>query len=229
VDVEADGPVPGRYSLVSLGACVAAVLVAAGRVEIIDPDQHTFYRELKPISETWNEEALAVSGLTREHVAQHGAEPSVASTEFVAWVDEMAARFHAKPVFAAYPLGFEWQFAYHYMLVYAGRSPFGHSAHFDMKTAYAVLARIGVREATKRDMPPELLGSRRHTHNALDDAKGAISSRAFSVCFTPLRRSTPTWTDRNGRNGQRRLGQRSGMSLDGCGPRPPESGRLPGP
>jgi hypothetical protein len=105
VDVEADGPVPGRYSLVSLGACVAAVLAAAGRVEIIDPDQHTFYRELKPISETWNEEALAVSGLTREHVAQHGAEPSVASTEFVAWVDEMVARFHAKPVFAAYPLG----------------------------------------------------------------------------------------------------------------------------
>jgi hypothetical protein len=35
VDVEADGPVPGRYSLVSLGACVAAVLAAAGRVEII--------------------------------------------------------------------------------------------------------------------------------------------------------------------------------------------------
>jgi hypothetical protein len=58
------------------------------------------------------------------------------------------------------------------MLVYAGRSPFGHSAHFDMKTAYAVLARIGVREATKRNMPPELLGSRRHTHNALDDVKG---------------------------------------------------------
>ena len=172
VDVEAEGPVPGRYSLVSLGACVAAVRASDGRVEIIDPDRHTFYRELKPASEQWNAEALAVSGLTREYLAQHGAEPSVATREFVAWVDEMAKGFDAKPVFAAYPLGFDWQFAYHYMLLYAGRSPFGHSAHFDMKTAYAVLARVGVRDASKRNMPPKLLGSRRHTHNALDDAKG---------------------------------------------------------
>jgi hypothetical protein len=172
VDVEADGPVPGPYSLVSLGACVAAFRTADGRVDIIDPDQHTFYSELKPISETWNYDALAVSGLTREHLAENGAEPSVAITEFVGWVDEIAARFKAKPVFAAYPLGFDWQFAYYYMLVYAGRSPFGHSAHFDMKTAYAVHAHVGVREATKRNMPLALLGSRKHTHNALDDAKG---------------------------------------------------------
>jgi hypothetical protein len=172
VDVEADGPVPGPYSLVSLGACVAAVRAADGRVDIIDPDQHTFYRELKPISEKWNDDALAVSGLTRAHLAERGAEPSLALMEFVDWVDEIAARFQAKPVFAAYPLGFDWQFAYYYMIVYAGRSPFGHAAHFDMKTAYAVHARVGVREATKSNMPSALLGSRRHTHNALDDAKG---------------------------------------------------------
>jgi hypothetical protein len=112
---------------------------------------------LKPISEKWNEDALAVSGPTREDLAHDGADPSVASAEFVTWVDEMVEHFHAKPVFAAYPLGFDWQFAYHYMLVYAGRSPFGHSAHFDMKTAFAVLARIGLRKATKRNMPPALL------------------------------------------------------------------------
>jgi Exonuclease len=172
VDVEADGPVPGAYSLVSLGACVAAVRTTDGRVNTVDPDHHTFYRELKPISDKWNDDALAVSGLTRDHLLENGAEPSVAMTDFVGWVDEIAASFRARPVFAAYPLGFDWQFAYYYMLVYAGRSPFGHSAHFDMKTAYAVHAGVGVREATKRNMPPALLGSRRHTHNALDDAKG---------------------------------------------------------
>jgi hypothetical protein len=192
VDVEADGPVPGPYSLVSLGACVAALRTAGGRVDVIDPDQHTFYRELKPISEKWNEDALAVSGLKREHLAEYGAEPSVAITEFVGWVDEIAASFQAKPVFAAYPLGFDWQFAYYYMLVYAGRSPFGHSGHFDMKTAYAVHARVGVREATKRNMPPALLGSRRHTHNALDDAKGQadLLARLFGW-FTAAPLSAP--------------------------------------
>jgi hypothetical protein len=144
---------------------------------------------LKPISEKWNEDALAVSGPTREDLAHDGADPSVASAEFVTWVDEMVEHFHAKPVFAAYPLGFDWQFAYHYMLVYAGRSPFGHSAHFDMKTAFAVLARIGLREATKRNMPPALLGSRSHTHNALDDAKGQAARATIFLAGDDVGRS----------------------------------------
>ena len=172
VDVEADGPIPGPYSLVSLGACVAAVRDSAGEIEVVDPDLNTFYRELKPISEQWNAEALAVSRLTREHLEASGVEPSVAMTEFAAWVDEMAETFRGRPVFAAFPLAFDWQFVYHYLITYARRSPFGHSAHFDMKTAYALLAGTAVRDAVKRNMPRTLLGSRRHTHNALDDAQG---------------------------------------------------------
>jgi Exonuclease len=172
VDVEADGPVPGPYSLVSLGACVAAVRGADGEIEIVDPEAHTFYRELKPISDRWDAEALAVSGLTREHLEANGADPHVAMADFLAWVDTVARRLRARPVFAAFPLAFDWQFVYHYLVVYAGRSPFGHSAHFDMKTAYALLAGTAVRDAVKRNMPSELLGSRRHTHNALDDAQG---------------------------------------------------------
>ena len=55
VDVEADGPCPGRYSMVSFGA----ILVKPG----LDV---TFHGTLKPISETFVAEALAVSGVTRE-------------------------------------------------------------------------------------------------------------------------------------------------------------------
>jgi hypothetical protein len=172
VDVEADGPIPGPYSLVSLGACVAAVRGSRGEIDVIDPELHTFYRELKPISEQWSAEALAVSGLKREYLEAEGVDPARAMTEFAAWVDETAESFRARPVFAAFPLAFDWQFTYHYLLVYAGRSPFGHSAHLDMKTAYALRAGTAVRDAVKRNMPRGLLGSRRHTHNALDDAQG---------------------------------------------------------
>jgi hypothetical protein len=172
VDVEADGPIPGPYSLVSIGACVAAVRDSGGAIEIVDPELHTFYRELRPVSDRWDADALAVSRLTREHLQEHGAEPSVAMTEFSSWVVETAASLRARPVFAAYPLAFDWQFVYHYLITYAGRSPFGHSAHFDMKTAYALLAGTAIRDAVKRNMPPSLLGSRRHTHNALEDAQG---------------------------------------------------------
>ena len=55
VDVEADGPIPGDYSMV----CFGAVLVKEGL------DQ-TFYGRLKPISDKWIPEALAISGFTRE-------------------------------------------------------------------------------------------------------------------------------------------------------------------
>src|SRR5262245_24228599 len=51
VDVEADGPIPGDYSMVSFGA----VLVREG-LDI------TFYGRLRPVSEAWVPEALAVSG-----------------------------------------------------------------------------------------------------------------------------------------------------------------------
>ncbi len=51
VDVEADGPIPGDYSMVCFGAIV------------LEPSlDKTFYGKLKPVSEKWITEALAVSG-----------------------------------------------------------------------------------------------------------------------------------------------------------------------
>jgi hypothetical protein len=185
VDVESDGPVPGPYSLVSIGACAAAIRDRDGSIEALDPDAETFYRELEPISDRFNQEALAVSGLTREHLMANGTDPAEAMTDFAAWIDEIAARHGAKPVFAAYPLAFDWQFTYHYLVVYAGRSPFGHSAHFDLKTAYAVRADAAIRDSTKRNMPRALLGNRRHTHNALDDAKGQADLLVALLTWNP--------------------------------------------
>ncbi|TWT61523.1 hypothetical protein Pan54_22590 [Rubinisphaera italica] len=55
VDIESDGPIPGDYSMVCFGAV------------IVEPElKRTFYGKLKPISEQFNPDALAVSGFTRE-------------------------------------------------------------------------------------------------------------------------------------------------------------------
>ena len=55
VDIEADGPIPGDYSMVCFGAI------------IVEPSlSKTFYGKLKPISDKWEQEALQVSGFTRE-------------------------------------------------------------------------------------------------------------------------------------------------------------------
>ncbi|MEW2249629.1 exonuclease [Streptomyces sp. NPDC006975] len=167
VDIEADGPIPGPYSMLSLGAAVAGVQDADG-FRAADPEERTFYRELKPISADFVPEALAVSGLDRERLAAEGAEPAVALAEFAAWVREVSEG--AQPVMCGYPAPYDWTFLYWYLVRFTGGSPFGHSGCLDMKTLYAAKARVPLRAVAKRTMPPELLPRRRHTHHALDDA-----------------------------------------------------------
>jgi hypothetical protein len=173
VDAEVDGHVPGPYSMVSIGACAAAIRGEDAGVEILDPDDRTFYAELKPISDTYIEKALRVTGLTRAQLELDGRPPGAAMAEFSAWVGALATAHEAEPVLAAFPLGLIWQFTQYYLHQFAGASPFGQSAHYDIKTAYAALAGTAVRDVIRRRMPSALLGPRSSkTGHALEDAKG---------------------------------------------------------
>ncbi|WP_141307720.1 3'-5' exonuclease [Streptomyces spinoverrucosus] len=167
VDIEADGPIPGPYSMLSLGAAVAGQQDPDG-FTAADPEERTFYRELRPISEEFVPEALSVSGLDRERLGREGAEPAVALAEFTDWVREVAAG--AQPVMCGYPASYDWTFLYWYLIRFTGSSPFGHSGCLDMKTLYATKAGLPLRAVAKGTMPRELLSRRRHTHHALDDA-----------------------------------------------------------
>ncbi|WP_317852425.1 MTH938/NDUFAF3 family protein [Streptomyces venezuelae] len=167
VDIEADGPIPGPYSMISFGASVAGRQDGASYTPA-DPEQQTFYRELRPVSEEFVPEALAVSGLDRDRLVREGADPAAAMDEFRAWVREVSAG--AQPVMCGYPAPFDWTFLYWYLIRFGGDSPFGHSGCLDMKTLYAAKARVPLRAAVKGRMPRELLSRRRHTHHALDDA-----------------------------------------------------------
>ena len=166
VDVEADGPIPGPYSMISFG-----VAVAGRRGETFttaDPTAQTFYRELRPISDEFVPAALEVSGLDRAHLTNHGTPPEQAMRELVEWIGEVCG--DGRPVMVAYPASFDWMFLYWYLIRFTGGSPFGHSGCLDMKTMYAVRAGVPLRQAVKKLMPRELLSTRRHTHHALDDA-----------------------------------------------------------
>jgi hypothetical protein len=166
VDIEADGPIPGPYSMVSVGLAVAGVFESD--FGAVDPTAETFYRELRPISDEWDPAALAVSGLTRDRLLADGADPAVAMDELVAWVDRVADG--RRPVVVAYPACYDWMFLYWYLLRFTGASPFGHSGCLDLKTLYATKAGVPLGRAVKRSMPRHLLSDRPHTHNALDDA-----------------------------------------------------------
>ncbi|HEU4592903.1 MAG TPA: hypothetical protein VFS13_18485, partial [Steroidobacteraceae bacterium] len=94
VDIEADGPIPGDYSMIALGAIV--VEPALDRV---------FSAKLRPISEQWVPDALAVSGFSREATLGF-ADPRAEMERFAAWLASLGGR----PTFIADNNGFDWMF-----------------------------------------------------------------------------------------------------------------------
>ncbi|MDJ0931717.1 hypothetical protein [Breoghania sp.] len=99
-----------------------------------------FYREIKPISEDFDPEALAINGLNRDELTLRGVSPSEAMDEAFDWIQKMSNA--GNPVLVAYPLSFDWTWLYWYFIRYSKRgSPFGHSPCFDLKTAVALTNR----------------------------------------------------------------------------------------
>jgi hypothetical protein len=148
-DIEADGPVPGDYSMI----CLGAVLVEEGL-------GRTFHARLKPVSEKWLPDALAVSGFTREETLGF-AEPKAEMERFAAWLKENAK---GRPVFISDNNGFDWQFVNWYFWHFTGGNPFGHSS-----TNLGSLYKGLVKDMSKNF---KHLRKTRHTHNPVDDALG---------------------------------------------------------
>jgi hypothetical protein len=167
-DVETDGPVPGRHSLLSFGLAVAARFDGR-RLQPADPEAQTFYRELRPAFEDIDTQALAVSGLDRTRLLAEGVDPAEAMTAAAAWVLDIAR--DDRPVMVAFPLAFDWLWLqWHFLRFSPDGSPFSFSSCLDMKTLFWARQGTPLGGAGKGDLPPELRPMRRHTHNALDDA-----------------------------------------------------------
>jgi hypothetical protein len=167
-DVETDGPIPGPFSILSFA------IVYAGSFDGTDfrrPERYdqTLYRELMPISEDFDPEALRVNGLDRQRLCLDGEAPERAMTEACQWVRRIAGE--AQPVLVAYPLSFDWSWLYWYFIRFSAEgSPFAYSRCFDIKTALAVKAVIPISEAGRSRIDPSLRSRHPHTHHAIDDA-----------------------------------------------------------
>jgi hypothetical protein len=178
-DIEADGPIPGPYSMLSFGLVVAGTFNGT-TFEARDPTAVTFYRELKPISEYFDAAALSVSGLDREALVSDGNEPSDAMRDAAQWVLDQAAT--SRPVLIGFPVVFDWMFLHWYFVRFVGQSPFGFGNALDIKTIYQQKAGVTLDAAGLYDIPPDLSSPRHpHTHNALDDAiaQAEIFNRLF--------------------------------------------------
>lgn len=156
VDVEASGPIPGLYSLLSIGAC-----------RVADPSQ-TFYAELKPESRRADPEAMAIHNLDLDALAQTGLEPREAMARFEEWtLSQMPAG--TSPIFVSYNAPFDWMFindAFHRTL---GRNPFGHFP-LDIRAFFMGMSGEAWGSIRFDNLADAYLARRRRNHNALEDA-----------------------------------------------------------
>ncbi|MGV3660788.1 MAG: exonuclease [Prosthecobacter sp.] len=149
VDIESDGPIPGDYSMI----CFGAVVVEEGL-------QRTFYGQLRPISEKFIPEALAVSGFTREE-AMAFPEPAEVMCSFAAWLASISKE---RLMFISDNNGFDWQFINWYFHHFTGKNPFGFSST-NLGSLYK-----GMMKDTFVTF--KHLRRTKHTHHPVDDAKG---------------------------------------------------------
>jgi 3' exoribonuclease, RNase T-like len=167
-DVETDGPIPGPFSMLSF-ALVHAGTFDGSRFQRPASYDRIFYRELRPISDEFEQEALAVNGLDRQRLSIEGLAPEKAMTQASDWINQIAGK--GRPVLVAYPLSFDWSWLYWYFVRYSAHgSPFGHSQCYDIKTALAVKGHLPIVESGRSRLPVGLQPTRRHTHHAMDDA-----------------------------------------------------------
>lgn len=155
VDIEASGPIPGKYSMLSLGACL-----------IDNPLEH-FYIELKPINDNFVPDALKVSGLTLAQLVEKGISPAQAMRSFQHWVQIVVNKQRA--VFVGFNASFDWSFVNWYFYMFLGSNPFGIDA-LDIKSYYMGQSGCLWKETTSSRLPQSFQPTHQQTHNALDDA-----------------------------------------------------------
>lgn len=133
VDIEANGPVPGLYDMVSL----AAVRVAPDASGVLAPGE-VWYRELRPVAPRFDARAAAIHGLDQERLAAEGLSHADFCAELSAWVADRTVP-GTEAVFVGHNAPFDWS---HVAWVFAEQelpNPFGYKALCTKALAAGVL------------------------------------------------------------------------------------------
>jgi hypothetical protein len=128
---------------------------------IVEPSlSETFYGETKPISNAWNEDALAISGFSRQEHKKFD-DPKIVMEDFDRWIKRYSK---GHPIFISDNPAYDWQFINYYFHWLLGKNPFGYSGR-RLGDLYCGLVKDS-RAKWKH------LRETKHTHHPVDDAKG---------------------------------------------------------
>jgi DNA polymerase III epsilon subunit-like protein len=159
IDVESTGPIPGRHSLLSVGA------THVRRFQGTYQPFADFYMEIKPVYPEAEEAAMAVHKLKLEELAVHGLAPKEAMQKLISWIRTQQQGEKERPVFVAHNAPFDWMFFSYYCGHFGVENVFGHSAldtkplamgkldlpwnQTSMKTVAATLANVPPRDLSQ--------------------------------------------------------------------------------
>ena len=150
VDVESDGEMQGRHSMV----CFGAVLVKNM--------EQTFYGQTAPISDTYDLEALSVCGYSRSEHLQFP-DPAITMIDFSNWVTSVNEN-GTRPILITDNPAYDFGWINYYLIKYVGTNVFGWSAR-RIGDLYCGL--VGKGNARWKH-----LRKHAHTHHPVDDALG---------------------------------------------------------
>lgn len=159
-DVEADGPIPGPHSMLSLGSAAfqadgSQLATFSANLELL-PGAAGHAETMK----WWKSQPDAWRACRKELKP-----PAEVMASYAAWLERLPGR----PVFVGYPASYDFMFVYWYLIRFVGRSPFSFSA-LDIKTMAMTMLGKDFHASSKKNMPREWFGPTLHSHVALQDA-----------------------------------------------------------
>jgi len=152
VDVETDGPIPGDYNMIEIGA-----------VKLDRELKTTFYAKLAPISINYRESSLKSIGKTIESIWDgSGIYPVKVMLNFMDWINENSN--NKTPVLFSDNNGFDSSFINYYFNHCGIDNPFGHTSRNIADIFRGLTKNFKANFKKLRDT--------KHTHDPVSDAMG---------------------------------------------------------
>ena len=161
VDIEADGPIPGAHSMLSLGA--VAFDAQGGEVGQFSVNLETLPgAEPHPDTAAWWERFPEAWATCRKDPRP----PAEAMAAFTDWLEALPGT----PIFVGWPATWDFMWVYWYLIRFTGGRPFSEHG-IDMRSYAMGMRGKDFRHAGKNYLPRRWFPEQAHTHVAVEDAR----------------------------------------------------------
>ena len=161
VDIEADGPIPGPHSMLSIGAVALlpngeeAGEYQANLIPLPGAAQH-------PATMAWWEQLHEAWKSCRETQR----DPREVMIEFAKWLEELPGM----PIFTAWPATWDFMWVYWYLIQFTGKRPFSEHG-IDIRTYAMGMRKRDFMKCGKNYLPKRWFPEHQHSHVAVEDAR----------------------------------------------------------